>query len=91
MGIIFSFDYIMGKIPTIALVAALVLPAAIQMQQAQAKPKSNFFTDLGNAADQGKAAGISAFKAGLPDTCNGGIIYCHEFHAGYHEAQDVAP
>lgn len=64
----------------------------IAVQEAQAKPKHNFFTDLGNAADAGKSDGIAAFKAGQPDDCgNGGIAYCHEFHVGYHEAQDTAP
>jgi hypothetical protein len=74
----------------IPILAALLIPV-IMAQTVQAKPKPNFFTELGNAADAGKAAGIAAFQAGLSDTCSGGIIYCHEFHAGYNEAADVAP
>jgi hypothetical protein len=78
----------------VTMLVLMILPAvmlgAAAHNTAYAKPKHNILTDLGNAADEGKAAGIAAFKAGLPDTCNGDIIYCHEFHAGYHEAQDVA-
>jgi len=33
-----------------------------QTQTVHAKPKSNIFTELGNAADAGKAAGIAAFN-----------------------------
>jgi hypothetical protein len=74
----------------IPILAALIIPV-IMAQTVQARPQPNFFTQLGNEADAGKAAGIAAFKAGLSDTCSGGMIYCHEFHAGYQEAADVAP
>jgi hypothetical protein len=77
-------------ISAIVLMGLLAMAVAI-VQIAEAKPKSNIFTDIGKSADAGKSAGIAAFKAGLPDICNGDIVYCHEFHAGYHEAQDVAP
>lgn len=79
----------------LSLMLIIVVSASIVVTSiAHAKPQPNILSRIGGAADAGKAAGIAAFKAGLPDSCDTnfyGLIYCGQFHVGYSHAEEVAP